>query len=1217
MSKVLASLLALALFAGIAGAGQVTPGLERQMRTMSGDDEIKVLVVMKDQVDVRSLDWELHDTKASMETRHRVVVEELQKAAHISQRDLLADLDAKAATGEVRGYTPHWLVNGVVVVTTVNGVKALAERDDVDVIEADLVVELIEPVKSDKTVSPDKGIGIAPGIVDVGARRVWDELGIDGTGAIVGVLDTGVDGAHAALSARWRGNFAPAAECWLDAAGLGDATPVDQHYHGTHVMGTITGLAADDTIGVAPGAQWIATNVINMSTGTAFDNAVIASLEFMADPDGDPLTTDDVPDVVQNSWGVNESFTGYVDCDSRWWTAIDACEAAGVVLTWSAGNEGSGSTTMRSPADRATTAYNCFSVGSTNHTAPYTVSTFSSRGPAGTACGPAENLTKPEIMAPGADIYSAEPGGTYQLLSGTSMAGPHVAGVVALMRAANPGLDVITIKQILMDTATDMGVAGDDNDHGHGFIDGYEAVLQVMAGYGTIDGTVTDGVSGLPIAGATVTISAAGETDRVRTTDAAGYYSTMLPQGTWDVDVSAFAYYDNSATGVSIIEDTTTTQDFAMTPAPSAMLYGYVYDDSANPVDGATVTVLNTPLAPVTSDVTGYYSISMPTGSDYDVLAQAYGMGSQQQSVVGFSADTQVDFTLPELTFENFEGGSFSTFPWDHLGDAPWTIDTATVYEGANSARSGVITHNQTSTLSIDVDVLAASNVEFYYKVSSESNYDYLRFYVDGVLAGEWSGEIDWTLFSHNVTAGTHTLAWTYSKDGSVSTGSDAAWIDYVVFPTIAPPAFPDVSWTPAALTEGLAPGGMSTQTVTLTNNGDGELDFTSTAFMSPAPVAGAALALGKDDIDTRPGHSPALGSGGPNTFGYSWIDSDEFGGPTYSWVEINTVGTPQTFSDDNNQTFPLGFTFSWFGTDYTNVNVCSNGWISFTSTSTDFSNDPIPTVGEPENLVAVFWDDLNPSSAGQIYTYQDVANNRFIVEWEGVPYYSSTQYQTFQVILNADGTIVCQYHTIDDRLSATLGLENADASDYLAVSHNAAYVHNDLAILYSFVPPPAPWFTVDVASGNVPSGGSVDLTVTFDATDLTDGTYEGHLLVNTNDPNNAQIVVPATLVVSSGTAVEDTPTRFALGNAFPNPFNPSTEISFAVPAGGAHVSLEIYDVSGRLVKRLVNGSKEPGNHTVTWTGDDATGRRVASGTYFYRLDAGTFSATRKMVLVK
>ncbi|MBU1072471.1 S8 family serine peptidase, partial [bacterium] len=306
MKKAFAIALALVVFAGVSYAGKVSPGLEAQMSTMNGSEEITVLVVLSDQVDLESLNWELRDAKAPLPVRHSTVIRSLRDTAVRSQQPLLDELETLRGRGQVRGYTPHWLINSVVVATTVNEISRLAARPDVEVIEPDLVVELIGPVTEPRAKSlGSRGIGITPGVVDVGARRVWDELGIDGTGAVVGVLDTGVDGSHPALSARWRGNFADPAECWLDAAGLGDPTPVDQHYHGTHVMGTITGRAADDTIGVAPGALWIASNVINMSTGTAFDNAVITSLEFMADPDGNPGTFDDVPDVVQNSWGVN------------------------------------------------------------------------------------------------------------------------------------------------------------------------------------------------------------------------------------------------------------------------------------------------------------------------------------------------------------------------------------------------------------------------------------------------------------------------------------------------------------------------------------------------------------------------------------------------------------------------------------------------------------------------------------------------------------------------------------------------------------------------------------------------------------------------------------------------------------------------------------------------------------------------------------------------
>jgi len=1214
MKKALGFALLFLMLSGLAAAGTVSPGLEAQMRSLVGSDEIKVLVVMKDQVDVKSLNWALHDAKTTRQARHKTVLDALQATARHSQDGLLADLGAKTTAGSVRGYTPHWLINAVVVVATVDEVKALAERPDVDVIEPDLRVELIEPLSSDKQLDKNsQGVGITPGVVSIGARRVWNELGVNGAGAIVGILDTGVDGAHPSLSSRWRGNFAPASECWLDAAGLGDATPIDQHYHGTHVMGTITGLAVDDTIGVAPGALWIASNVINMGAGPSFDNAVIASLEFMTDPDGNPATTDDVPDVVQNSWGVNESF-GYLDCDSRWWAAIDACEASGVVLTWSAGNEGPSSGTIRSPGDRSTDAYNAFSVGSTLASAPFTVSSFSSRGPSG--CG-GSFAVKPEISAPGSNIYSAEPGGTYQLLSGTSMAGPHVAGVVALMRAANPNIDVITIKQILMDTAVDLGVAGEDNDYGHGFINAYDAVLAVMQGFGTIDGIVTDAGSGNPISGATVMASATGEQARTTNTDATGAFQFTLPEAEWTLDYSAFGY-DAAQLVFVVVADQSVNGDLTLSALPVALLSGYVRDDSTIPVIGATVSVLGTPVEPTMTDGTGYYGLTLPVGAVYDVLAQASGMGSDQHAVV-FDGPTTQDFVLPQLTFDDFETNNFNQFAWIQSGNAPWIIDTATVFEGTHSARSGTITHNQISTLSLDVDVQAAGNVEFEYKVSSESGYDFLVFSVDGSVIASWSGEAGWAHYVHNIDAGPHTLTWSYTKDTSVNSGSDAAWIDFVIFPTLAEPALPDIDVTPPTITATLDPGAVSQHIVILDNLGDALLTFAAATIENlPSTVLHETIVLPKGVEDDQYETSTLLGSGGPDGFGYHWIDSDDFGGPAYNWADISGVGIARSFGDDDNQAFDFSFPFPFYGLNFTSVNVCSNGWLSFGSTSTAYSNAGIPAIGDPNNLIAVFWDDLNPAAAGTIFTYDDTVNDRFIVQWSGVPHYGSTDYLHFQAILNADGTILCQYQTIIEPGGCTIGIENASGTVGLQVVNNGAFAANGMALLFSLAPAMDPWLTVTPTSGSVPTGGSTSLTVILDATNLVEGIYSGSLTIASNDPDEPLVVVPVELTVATVSGVDDAmPTRFSLDGAYPNPFNPRTEIAFAVPSGSARVRLDVYDVSGRLIKHLISGSMEAGHHTVTWSGEDRDGRRVASGTYFYRLESGDFRQTKTMVLVK
>jgi subtilisin family serine protease len=466
-------------------AGEIEQNFADYLNTLSPDEFVSAIVFMSDQADVSSLSAALKDERATRQERHKRVISALKSAASRSQGYILDYLQARKDQGSVKGFTPYWIMNLVVVQATVDELRRIAGRSDVDIIESNFRASLIEPV-GDRVESvriPDKGIGVTPGLRAVKADSVWYEFGITGMGRLLANLDTGVDGSHPALTARWRGNHEPWQECWRDALGYGDTYPHDYHSHGTHVMGTLCGLGAgtNDTIGIAWEAEWIADNAINQAVTSELDNDILDAFQWFADPDGDSCTVDDVPDVVQNSWGVYSYWPGYQDCDYRWQTVIENCEASGVVCVFSAGNEGPASQTHRSPANICKTPTTNFSVGAidaTNYDFPYPIADFSSRGPSD--CD--GRTRKPEVVAPGVQVYSSVPGGGYEWYwwDGTSMAGPHVAGVVALMRQANPDLEVDAIKQILINTAVDLGPFGEENTYGWGIIDAHQAVLAAL-----------------------------------------------------------------------------------------------------------------------------------------------------------------------------------------------------------------------------------------------------------------------------------------------------------------------------------------------------------------------------------------------------------------------------------------------------------------------------------------------------------------------------------------------------------------------------------------------------------------------------------------------------------------------------------------------------------------------------------------------------------------
>jgi uncharacterized repeat protein (TIGR01451 family) len=568
----------------------------RESEGENGGEYVRVVVYLREQAD---LDAAASEALNATDARARVV-SALQAYAARSQAPLRAYLEGARGAGLVDSYTPFWILNGIAVRARPSLIRALATHPTVAAVRLDRWRQWVTDKAPSLQISNPQ-ISNSPewGVARIRADQVWASLGISGTGAVVAGMDTGVDWLHPALQANYRGHnpHGPSnhAYSWHDATGGGALYPVDGHGHGSHTMGTTVGR---DSIGVAPGAQWIAVKILD-NQGYGFDSWIHEGFQWLLAPGGDPTKA---PDVVNNSWG------NMAGSRTTFQPDLQALRAAGIFAVFSNGNNGPARGTVGSPASLP----EAFAVGAID--ADDEVANFSSRGPS------PWGEVRPHVAAPGVNVRSSLPGGAYGAKNGTSMAAPHVTGVVALLRSVSPTLSITHTAYLITSTAVPLTDSVPNNDTGWGRVDAFAAVVALIHP-GFVTGTVTRTGDDAPIAGASVVATHHVGKGRGRTeTDDDGSYLLALAPAPYDLTTSAFGYEPATTWGVMVVTDTTTMVNFSLTPLPSGTLRARVTDAATGAPVTATISVLDTPLE-ATDDV---YTFTLPEGT-YTIRARALG----------------------------------------------------------------------------------------------------------------------------------------------------------------------------------------------------------------------------------------------------------------------------------------------------------------------------------------------------------------------------------------------------------------------------------------------------------------------------------------------------------------------------------------------------------------------------------------------------------------
>jgi hypothetical protein len=453
--------------------------------------------------------------------------------------------------------------------------------------------------------------------------------------------------------------------------------------------------------------------------------------------------------------------------------------------------------------------------------------------------------------------------------------------------------------------------------------------------------------------------------------------------------------------------------------------------------------------ANLTFSLTADESVSIGTlvSLEFDATAGMYDAAKTEAITAG-------------LIIEDFESGDFASYAWE-FGAYPWTIDNAEYYSGSYSARSGAITNNQSSIIQVTRILDSPGDISFWYKVSSEAGYDYLRFSIGGTEQDAWSGTVDWTQASFNVDAGTRTFTWTYSKDASVANGSDCAWVDDVIFPASISYTPATITWTPDSFSQQLGTDETAFQTLTLGNTGNETLTYT------------VSKPTGETNVLDESFESGSLPAG--------WSQEYVNGSVAWEFISGGYGGNPGSAYDGSyNSRLYYGGSTSYV----TKLITPTLDLASASSVTLSFWHAQEVWAGDQDEM--------------KVY-YRTSPTN----PWSQLAHYTASI---------ADWT---QETLILPSLSSTYQIAFEGITDY------GYGVCLDMVVVTANDPVTMDWLTVnggDSHSGSISFGeADQNITIGFNSAGLEDGIHTSHLTVLSNDPQNPSFDIPVQLIVATG----------------------------------------------------------------------------------------------------